>query len=71
MGAELLKVGDKIELSDGAVAEVTAVLINGGVPIRIIDSPFGTDAPGADKIADPDEIFGVFTDDAMSEVRAL
>jgi hypothetical protein len=71
MGAESLKTGDKVELSDGAVAEVTGTLSNGGVPIRIIDSPFGSDQPGADKIADPDEIFGVFIDDAMSEVRAL
>mgnify|MGYP006919333565 CR=1 FL=1 len=71
MGAESLKAGDKIELSDGAVAEVTGALANGGVPVRIIDSPFGPDAPGADKVADPDEIFGVFIDDAMTEVRAL
>ena len=71
MGAESLKPGDKVELSDGALAEVTAVLGIGGVPIRIIDSPFGSDQPGSDKIADPDESFGVFIDDAMSEVRAL
>jgi hypothetical protein len=41
------------------------------VPVRIIDSPFGPDSPGADKQVDPDDIYGVFLDDAMTEVRAL
>ena len=71
MGAETLKAGDKVELSDGATAEVTGQLANGAVPVRIIDSPFGPDSPGADKQVDPDDIYGVFLDDAMTEVRAL
>lgn len=71
MGAETLSAGDKVELSDGATAEVTGPLANGAVPVRVIDSPFGPDAPGATKQIDPDEIYGVFLDDAMTEVRAL
>jgi hypothetical protein len=71
MGVESLKPGDKVELSDGATAEVTATVENGQVPLRVIDSPFGPDIPGTEKNADPDEIFGVFTDDAMTVVRAL
>ena len=71
MGAETLKAGDKVELSDGATAEVIGPLTGGVVPVRIIDSPFGSDTPGSDKQVDPDEIYGVFIDKAMSEVRAL
>ncbi len=56
MGAETLSAGDKVELSDGATAEVTGPLANGAVPVRVIDSPFGPDAPGATKQIDPDEI---------------
>ena len=71
MGAETLKAGDKVELSNGATAEVTGAYANGSVPVRIIDSPFGPESPGDERQADPDEIYGVFLDDAMSEVRAL
>ena len=71
MGAETLKPGDKVELSDGATAEVAGPLSNGVVPVTIIDSPFGTDTPGSNKQVDPDDIYGVFIDTAMSEVRAL
>ena len=71
MGAESLKSGDKIELSNGATAEVVGQLANGAVPVRIIDSPFGPESPGDEREADPDEIYGVFLDDSMTEVRAL
>ena len=49
----------------------SAVLAGGGVPVRIIDSPFGPESPGDEREADPDEIYGVFLDDSMTEVRAL
>ena len=71
MGAEALKVGDRVELADGATAEVTGRLANGAVPVTIIDSPFGPDAPGSSKQIDPDDIYGVFLDDSMTEMRAL
>lgn len=71
MGAEILKAGDKVELSDGATAEVTGQLADGAVPVTIIDSPFGPDAPGSSRQVDPDDIYGVFLDDSMTEMRAL
>ena len=71
MGAETLKAGDKVELSNGATAQVTGPLSNGVVPVVVIDSPFGPDRAGDTRQADPDEIYGLFLDDAMTEVRAL
>lgn len=71
MGAESLKAGDKVELANGATAEVTGPLADGVVPVAIIDSPFGPDKPGDAVQADPDDIYGVFLDAAMTEIRAL
>ena len=72
MGAEALQPGDKVELSDGATAEVIGTLnTSGKIPVRIIDSPFGPDAPGAEKNVDKDDIYGLFIDEAMTEVRSL
>lgn len=71
MGAETLKAGDKVELSNGATAQVAGPLAGGTVPITIIDSPFGPESPGDAVQADPDDIYGVFLDEAMTEVRAL
>ncbi len=71
MGAETLNAGDKVELSNGATGEVAGPLANGVVPVRIIDSPFGPESPGDVRQADPDEIYGVFLDDSMTEIRAL
>ena len=71
MAADELKSGDKVELSDGATAEVTGPLTNGEVPVRIIDSPFGPDSPGTEKTVDKEVIYGLFIDDAMTEVRAI
>lgn len=71
MGAESLKAGDKVELANGATAEVTGPLADGVVPVAIIDSPFGPDKPGDVVQADPDDIYGVFLDAAMTEMRAL
>ena len=71
MGAETLQTGDKVELANGATAQVTGPLASGAVPVTIIDSPFGPESPGANVQVDPDDIYGVFLDDAMTEVRAL
>ena len=71
MGAETLKAGDKVELANGATAEVTGPLAGGTVPVTIIDSPFGPESAGDSAQADPDDIYGVFLDAAMTEVRAL
>ncbi len=71
MGAETLKTGDKVELANGATAQVAGPLAGGTVPVTIIDSPFGPESPGASVQIDPDDIYGVFLDDAMTEVRAL
>lgn len=71
MGAETLKAGDKVELANGATAQVSGPLAGGAVPVTIIDSPFGPESPGDAVQADPDDIYGVFLDEAMTEVRAL
>ena len=71
MGAETLKTGDKVELANGATAQVAGPLAGGAVPVTIIDSPFGPESPGDAVQADPDDIYGVFMDEAMTEVRAL
>ena len=71
MGAETLKTGDKVELANGATAQVAGPLASGTVPVTIIDSPFGPESPGDSVQADPDDIYGVFLDEAMTEVRAL
>ena len=71
MGAETLKAGDKVELANGATAQVTGPLAGGAVPVTIIDSPFGPESAGDAVRADPDDIYGVFLDEAMTEVRAL
>ncbi|MXY59649.1 MAG: hypothetical protein F4X54_09170 [Chloroflexi bacterium] len=71
MGAETLKAGDKVELANGATAQVAGPLAGGTVPVTIIDSPFGPESPGDSVQADPDDIYGVFLDEAMTEVRAL
>ena len=71
MGAETLKAGDKVELANGATGKVTGPLAGGTVPVTIIDSPFGPESPGDAVQTDPDDIYGVFLDEAMTEVRAL
>ena len=71
MGVESLQVGNKLQLSDGSTVEVTGTPKQRAVPVRVVDSPFGTDRPGDDKVVDADEIYGVYTDDALSGIRAL
>ncbi len=73
MGLESLKVGDKLQLSDGSTVEVTAPAGANArsVDVRVLDSPFGPDAPGTDKKADADVIYGVYEDDSLAQVRQL
>ena len=72
MGVESLEKGHKIQIADGSTAEVLGPAEgNRQVPVRILDSPFGPDEPGTEKKVDSDEINGVYTDDSMTEVRAL
>ena len=72
MGVESLQVGDKLQLADGSTAEVTAgAESDGQVPVRVVDAPFGPDAPGTDEKADADDIYGVYADETFTVVRAL
>ena len=72
MGVEALRVGDKLQMADGSTVEVIAAVGAGGeVPVRVLDAPFGPDAPGTDKQVDADDIYGVYTDDSLTSVRAL
>jgi hypothetical protein len=72
MGVETLEIGNKLQLSDGSTVEVTGPASSDGqVPVRVLDAPFGPDAPGADKKVDSDDIYGVYADDSLTVVRAL
>ena len=72
MGVDSLEKGHKVQIADGSTAEVLGpVERSGQVPVRILDSPFGPDAPGTEKKVDSDEINGVYMDDSMTEVRAF
>ena len=71
MGIESLSPGDKVQLSDGATAEVASGPKGETITVTVIDSPFGADQPGSKKDVDSDEIYGVFMDADLTVIRAL
>lgn len=63
MKAEQLKVGNKVQLSNGATAEVIAAPVGAEVRLRYLDSPFDSDQVGKEETCSVDEILGHYTED--------
>jgi hypothetical protein len=63
MKGEQLKVGNKVQLSNGATAEVISEPIGADVRIKYLDSPFDSDQVGKEETCSVDDILGHYTED--------
>ena len=66
MKAEQLKVGNKVQLANGATAEVIAEPVGADVRVRYLDSPFESDQVGKEETCSVDEILGHYTEGNMT-----
>ena len=71
MDLAAIKVGNKLELDNGATVVVLDEprLEARSVKVRYLDSPFGPEQVGKEQMVGVDEIYGVYTDDELGQVR--
>jgi len=71
MDLSAIKIGNKLELDNGATAVVLDEprLEARSVKVRYLDSPFGPEQVGKEQMVDVDEIYGVYADDELGKMR--
>lgn len=71
MDLSTIKVGNKLELDNGATVVVLDEprLEARSVKVRYLDSPFGPEQVGKEQMVGVDEIYGVYADDELGKVR--
>jgi hypothetical protein len=71
MDLATIKVGNKLELDNGATVVVLDEprLEARAVKVRYLDSPIGPEQVGKEQMVGVDEIYGVYTDDDLGQVR--
>lgn len=71
MDLSAIKIGNKLELDNGATVVVLDEprLEARSVKVRYLDSPFGPEQVGKEQMVGLDEIYGVYADDELGKVR--